>query len=87
MMQRKHVKPRNYSGTLTIIHDELWNCHWDGITVYDQELEQMRSMRCPGGNSWVFSVVSLPDDTVAVAGLEHMYQIPRSGCNIYTFKL
>ena len=75
----KQVELSRTPWSLKVIHDELWSCQGNGITVNDQDLKQMRSMRGHGDHPRVYSEALLPDDTVAVAELAHLFQMSRSG--------
>ena len=75
----KQVKLSHWPWSLKVINDQLWSCQLDGITVYDKNLKQMRSMRGHGDHPRVYSEALLPDDTVAVAELAHLFQMSRSG--------
>ena len=83
MLQIKQVELSDWSMSLKVIHGELWSCKTDGITIFDKELKQKRSMRGHDNFPGVYSVALLPDDTVVVAGWQHLYQISKSGWNTF----
>ena len=49
---------------LKLIGEELWNCHDDGITVYDCQWNKLREIRL---GRWARSVAALDTKTVIIA--------------------
>ena len=71
------VQISDYPFSITLIDNEIWSCQRDGITVYGEELKQLRTITAHG--TYVLSVVLLPDDTVAVASIRNLYQSSKTG--------
>ena len=69
--------------SLKMIGDELWSCQQNSITVFDEELNMLRTFKAHRDNRRVYSVGLLPDSTFAVAGGGHLYQSSKSGMFIF----
>ena len=77
----KKIKLSEDARALKAIDNELWICQMDGIAVYDDELELLRTLRGRGDRE-VESVVLLSVDRVVVAGAD-LYILTKSGWWIY----
>ena len=64
---------------LKVMASELWSCQWDGITVYDNQLNILRTMKGHGVHPGVHSIAEISDEAVAVAGIFHLYLSTKSG--------
>ena len=58
---------------------ELWSCQWDGITVFDDQLNILHTMKGHGDRPCIYSIANISDDQVAVAGFCHLYLSTKSG--------
>ena len=65
--------------SLKVMASELWGCQGDGITVYDDQLNILRTLKGHGDCPSVYSIADISDDAVAVAGLFNLYLSTKSG--------
>ena len=83
-LQNKLIKTKNAQlsdlpMSLKLISGKLWSCQSNGITVFDEDLLPFRNIKGHGDDSRVFSVVLLPDETIAIVAFNHMYQSSKLG--------
>ena len=63
-------------------NNELWQCHFGGITVLDAELRPLREIKSKndsGNMGIVHDVAALPDGDFAAAGDTGLFQIDHDG--------
>ena len=65
--------------SLKLMLSELWSCQRDGITVYDDRLNILRTVKGHGDDPGVWSVAKVSDGVAAVAGYYHLSLSTDSG--------
>ena len=69
--------------SLKLIANELWSCQGDGITVYDEQLNILRTLKGQADRPVVWNVAITADDVVVVTGLLQSHLSTKSGWSYY----
>ena len=70
----KHREAHVPSGprSMRVVHDEIWQCHRQGISVFDHDLNLKRTMAC-GNISMISDVADVGNGHVILASYDGLY--------------
>ena len=78
MQQRGATLPQRVGGAIRVIKQQLWCCHDDGVTVFDEHLQPQSKV--PGGAMGAcYDVAQLENGDVMIAAEYGLYVLDTSG--------